>query len=305
MNAMHGTASPRQGITARYCPGGHRAVHPMPNALYRLAAFTIDPLGGNPAGVWLGDALPEPAEMQRIAAAVGFSETAFVAPMAGLNRTVRYFSPEIEVPFCGHATIATGVILGELCGAGIYRLTTQVGDIPVAVEEQAGQWQATLTSVEPDSRLAAPKLVSEVLEVLGWDVADLDGSIPAALAYAGAWHLVLAVNSAARLAALNYDFDGLKAIMKRERWLTLQLIWREDSHRFQARNPFPIGGVIEDPATGAAAAALGGYLRSANLISVPATIVIRQGEAMGRPSRIQVDIPIEGGIRVTGQAIRL
>ena len=47
--------------------------------------------------------------MQRIAKKVGYSETAFVAPSSGAAREVRYFSPEIEVPFCGHATIATGV----------------------------------------------------------------------------------------------------------------------------------------------------------------------------------------------------
>lgn len=86
---------------------------------------------------------------------------------------------------------------------------------------------------------------------------------------------------------------------------TLQLIWRESPGVFHARNPYPGGGVVEDPATGAAAAALGGYLRAAGLVSVPARILIRQGEAMGRPSRIQVDIPIEGGIVVTGTAVRI
>ncbi len=84
--------------------------------LLRLAAFTTDPSGGNPAGVWIGEALPADAEMQRIAAEVGYSETAFLAPdgsgRAGRFR-VRYFSPLAEVPFCGHATIASGVALAE------------------------------------------------------------------------------------------------------------------------------------------------------------------------------------------------
>ena len=104
-----------------------------PGSLHCLAAFTSDPQGGNPAGVWVGEALPAPGEMQRIAAEVGFSETAFVAPGVGFARTVRYYSPEIEVPFCGHATIATGVVLGETGGAGTYRLATAVGEVPVAV----------------------------------------------------------------------------------------------------------------------------------------------------------------------------
>ncbi len=64
-----------------------------------------------------------------------------------------------------------------------------------------------------------------------------------------------------------------------------------------------MGGIVEDPATGAAAAALGGYLRDAGLIEAPATINIRQGEAIGRPSRIRVDIPLEGGLVVTGTAV--
>ena len=72
-----------------------------------------------------------------------------------------------------------------------------------------------------------------------------------------------------------------------------------------ARNPFPVGGVVEDPATGAAAAALGGYLRDAGLVRAPARILIRQGEVMGRPSRLRVNIPETGGIVVAGNAVRL
>src|SRR4029077_3172106 len=84
--------------------------------LLRLAAFTTDPSGGNPAGVWIGTALPPDDEMQRIAAEVGYSETAFLVPaddaVIGHFR-LRYFSPLAEVPFCGHATIASGVALAE------------------------------------------------------------------------------------------------------------------------------------------------------------------------------------------------
>ena len=87
---------------------------PTPGTLLRLAAFTADPAGGNPAGVWIGDELPPAGEMQRIAAEVGYSETAFLAPDASGEPgrwRVRYFSPLAEVPFCGHATIASGVAL--------------------------------------------------------------------------------------------------------------------------------------------------------------------------------------------------
>ena len=273
--------------------------------LHRLSAFTDDPTGGNPAGVWVGDELPDAATMQKIAADVGASETAFVAPATGVDREVRYFSPELEVSFCGHATIATGVVLGTLNGEGTYRLATSIGEVLVTARTRNGDAEASLVSVDTKQKLLTDVLLDEALAALGWDSDDLDDSIPPALAYAGAWHLVLAVSQAGRLADLDYDFEKLKALMLRENLTTLQLVWREEEHLFHSRNPFPIGGIVEDPATGAAAAALGGYLRDAGIMTAPATFLIRQGEAMGRPSLITVDVPTSGGIKVTGSAVKI
>ena len=271
--------------------------------LDRYAAFTDDPAAGNPAGVWVGDALPDAAEMQRVAALLGDSETAFVAPARGPRRTVRYFSPEAEVPFCGHATVALGVALGRASGEGTYRLATAAGEVPVDVRQRGGQWEASLTSVAPRHERAPGALVAEALSALRWSADDLDPSTPPARAYAGAWHLVLAARSAERLAALDYDFEALRALMMRDGLTTLQLVWREGDAVFVSRNPFPVGGVVEDPATGAGAAALGGYLRDAGLRPAPFDLAIRQGEAMGRPSRIAVSVPAAGGVVVTGAAV--
>lgn len=271
--------------------------------LYRIAAFTETKGGGNPAGVWIGDSLPDSATMQKIAADVGYSETAFIAPQSGWDRTVRYFSPEAEVSFCGHATIASGVALGSTEGIGTYRLSTAVGLVPVEVTSKAGTIEAALTSVAPKQTQASEKLIKDVLSALHWESSELDPQIPPIKAYAGAWHLVLAVSTLARLNNLQYDFDLLKRIMLEEGLTTVQLIWRESKNTFHSRNPFPVGGVIEDPATGASAAALGGYLRDKKLVDVPCSLLIRQGEAMGRPSRVLVDIPETGGIVVSGRAV--
>jgi PhzF family phenazine biosynthesis protein len=194
-------------------------------------------------------------------------------------------------------------VLGEAEGDGTYRLYTAIGEVLVSVCMRDGIHEASLTSVEPTYTHAPDALVSEALSALGWKSEELDVSIPPARAYAGAWHLVLAVADERRLAKLDYDFDRLKALMLRDGLTTLQLVWRESSGVFHSRNPFPVGGVVEDPATGAAAAALGGYLREANLVAVPTEILIRQGEAMGRPSRLTVKIPATGGIVVTGSAV--
>ena len=175
--------------------------------------------------------------------------------------------------------------------------------MPVTVRTRDGIREASLLSVAPRHIPATDALVAEALSALGWNPSDLDDAIPPARAYAGAWHLVLAITQAHRLAQLNYDFERLRVLMLRDGLTTLQLIWRERSDVFHARNPFPVGGVVEDPATGAAAAALGGYLRDAKLIVTPTTILIRQGEVMGRPSRLTVEIPATGGIIVTGTAV--
>lgn len=271
--------------------------------LLRLAAFTTEPPGGNPAGVWIGEALPSVGEMQRIATEVGFSETAFVAPAHGRQRIIRYYSPAQEISFCGHATIATGVVLGDDEGDGTYLLDSAVGVIPVTVQTQDGRRVASLTSVATASKAAPQALLDEVLELLGWSGRDLDPSIPPSVAFAGAWHLILAVREASRLATLEYDLEALAAVMRAHDLTTLQLIWREGPDSFQSRNPFAIAGVFEDPATGASAAALGGYLRDAGLMTAPFSFEIRQGEAMGRPSRLRVAVPAVGGVVVTGNAI--
>jgi PhzF family phenazine biosynthesis protein len=275
------------------------------SSLHRYAAFATTPTGGNPAGIWIGDLLPDPATMQRIAAEVGFSETAFIAPVTGRERTVRYYSPEAEVAFCGHATIASGVLLGEQDDDGLFQLSTKVGVVPVDVRRRNGVRTASLTSVLPRHEPAPADLMRDALTALRWDATDIDDTIPPARAYAGVWHLVIAARTHARLQHLDYDFDVLKRIMLADGLTTLQLVWRESEFVFHSRNPFPVGGVVEDPATGAGAAALGGYLRDAGLIATPAELVIHQGADMGRPSRIEVTIPPSGGVVVTGSAVEL
>jgi PhzF family phenazine biosynthesis protein len=275
----------------------------MGGVLYRYAAFTTTPAGGNPAGIWIGDELPPAAEMQRIAAEVAYPETVFLAPAQGFERRVRYYSPEQEMDFCGHATVATGVLFGEQQGAGEYRFHTRPGIVPVSVTRRNGHWQAALTSVAPRNEPVSPALFRELLASLEWREDELEPAIPPARIFAGNWHILLAAKTAGRLADLDYDYERLKALMRADGLATIQLVWRERPDLFHARDPFPVGGVVEDPATGSGAAALGGYLRDAGLVAAPASIVVLQGETMGRPSRLEVHIPASGGIVVAGTAV--
>jgi PhzF family phenazine biosynthesis protein len=275
---------------------------PQMSEVLRYVAFSDRPDGGNPAGVVLDAAGLSDAEMLQVAADVGYSETAFVT-----GEDIRYFSPLAEVPFCGHATVATAVALADRDGPGDVVFRTQSGPVPVTSRrDDQGRITATLTSLPPRTADLADADLEELLAALGWPAADLDPALPPRVGYAGAWHPVLAAGRRERLADLNYDFDRLGALMAARDWTTIQLVWREDETRFHARDPFPPGGVVEDPATGAAAAAFGGYLREQGLITPPATVTILQGEDLGRPGRLLVDIHAERPeIDVTGAAVAI
>ncbi len=274
----------------------------------RYAAFAADPTGGNPAGVVLDGVGLHAAQMLATAAEVGYSETVFVTADDGEgNLDVRYFSPEDEVEFCGHATIAVAVAHAQRHGRTRLRLTTAAGLVEVEVRERELEWVATLTSVCPHTTTVGEHDLAEALAALRWSASDLDPAFPPRVAYAGAHHLVLVAATPQRLANLDYDFDRLRALMIGRDWATLQLVYRVGPAVFRARNPFPPGGIVEDPATGAAAAAFGGYLRELGLVEPPARITIHQGAELGRPGVLVVDIPAgsTAGIRVSGAAVTI
>ncbi|MFE0171766.1 PhzF family phenazine biosynthesis protein [Streptomyces sp. NPDC059002] len=275
----------------------------------RYTAFSTDPAGGNPAGVVLDATGLDDATMLAVAAELGYSETAFLtADPAGAERAhaVRYFSPKTEVPFCGHATVAAAVALAERDGAGDFVFATRAGTVPVTVSREAGVLRATLTNVAPYVEGAAGDDVTEALAALGWSAADLDTALPPRIAFAGARHLVVAAATRARLADLSYDFARLEALMRRLDLTTVQLVWRESESVFHVRNPFPVGGVVEDPATGGAAAAFGAYARELGLVPAESVLTLHQGADMGRPGVLTVTLRDgDARVRVGGAAVRV
>ncbi|MGR4879285.1 PhzF family phenazine biosynthesis protein [Streptomyces sp. LARHCF249] len=286
----------------------------MTTEVLRYTAFSGDPAGGNPAGVVLDAAGLDDSAMLGIAAGLGYSETAFLtAPPEGLEGepgrafTVRYFSPKAEVPFCGHATVATAVALGERIGPGELVFATRAGTVPVSVTAaRDGLLRATLTSVEPHTEEIGAADLAEALAALDWPEADLDPAFPPRIAYAGARHLVLGAGTRARLADLAYDFARLEALMRRLDLITVQLVHRAGPAEFHVRDPFPVGGVVEDPATGAAAAAFGAYARELGLVPDDAVLTLHQGADMGRPGELTVELRAgDPRVRVGGTGVRI
>ncbi|MGL5009863.1 MAG: PhzF family phenazine biosynthesis protein [Paracoccaceae bacterium] len=269
----------------------------------RLAAFSDGAQGGNPAGVVIADVLPGADVMGRVAREVGYSETVFAA-RAGDGWQVRYYSPEAEVAFCGHATVALGAALGARFGAGSYALSLAQGTASVAALADGDGWRATLTSPPTWSRTMPDSLAAVLCEYFALEAGDLDPRMGPQLAHAGVTHGVLALRDRGRLSDMDYEFDDLRAVMEAMGLTTISLIWFASPVLVVARNAFPVGGVVEDPATGAAAAALGGLLVDQGWPLPAGRFTVRQGEDMGMPSVLEVQVtgrpgdPVQVGGRV-------
>lgn len=275
----------------------------------RYSAFAATPDGGNPAGVVLDAAGLDEAEMQRIAADVGYSETAFVVGRDDAGAVprlrVRYWSPAAEVPFCGHATVATAVALAERSGAGEVLFETGAGE--VALRSTAGvdgEVSVSFTSVEPRVLDLDAGVRDRLLDLLGLTAADLDPRFPAAESFAGNRHPILVLADRDLFHQFRFSPAAVAALMREQGWLgTVTVLHPLRTDEWEARNLFPVGRITEDPATGSAAASTGAYLREHGFSG--RTITIRQGAHVGRPSLLTVTIPASGGVEVTGGAARI
>lgn len=238
----------------------------------RISAFSIDGAGGNPAGVMIADKHPSADDTLRIAAEIGYPETAFLERKGDAWR-VRYFAPQMEVLFCGHATIALGAALGAHHGAGVYPLSLNEADISVEAFESDDGWSAALTSPPTYELTPDPDLVSGVWKVFGITDDDLVADIPISRISAGADMIMIPLKSRARLAKLDYDIAAGADLLNAHKIIGAYFIFKEPDDRYQVRMAFPTGGIFEDPATGAAAAALSGWLRDSGRKTGEITII--------------------------------
>jgi len=216
--------------------------------LYQVDAFTSEPFKGNPAGVCLLDSEPSEKWMQNIAMEMNLSETAFVFPGKEC-RNIRFFSPESEVPLCGHATLSASHILyetGTVPGNESFKLLSKAGELVI---KKQGDW---VIMNFPKYDLKKLPLDPEFEKVVGMN--------PVELYKAGfGWTLALLKNET-EVRKLNPDFSSMKHSAYGDLIVTAP---SEDPHfDFCVRCFAPALGINEDPVTGSAHCALVPYWAS-------------------------------------------
>ena len=286
-----------------------------------LDVFTEAPFGGNQLAVFPGAEGLDAEAMQRIAGELALSETAFVLPSRRPEAAwrLRIFTPRIELPFAGHPSIGAARLLADLgmvqraAGEARFALDEEAGLVPVRVRYDTGTEPfAELTAARIPVRGPEPPAVPLLAAMLGIDVQDIDtsGAGPSAWS-AGVPFLFVPLRSVAALARARVDLDQWRTLLSA--WWAVHLylfVPAVPSGDIRARMFAPAMGIGEDPATGAAAAAIAGLLAD----SAPAgddTLRwnIRQGVEMGRASLLAVAADRSGGrlteVRVGGASVRL
>ncbi len=277
---------------------------------YQLQTFTKDGTGGNEAGVVLGaDGLTE-TMMKQIAAQLGFSETAFVLPSDPADYKVRFFTPNEEVDFCGHATVGTFFTLcrqgmlqpgkyAQETKAGVFGVEV-TGDLTIMMNQPLPHFYETID----------PEVIAASLQIA---VADLAADLPVQAVSTGLKDILIPVKNLDTLRSIAPDFENITAISRQYQAIGYHVFTLETLHGSTAhcRNFAPLYGIPEESATGTSNGALACFLYQYGRIdpNQARNIIIEQGYSMQKPSEILAALSIANGtiteVKVGGKAANL
>jgi len=261
--------------------------------------FTDTPLEGNQLAVFTDARGLGGETMQALAREINFSEVTFVLPAeAGGHAKIRIFTPVKEMPFAGHPTLGSAHVVRDVLQAGdAVTLEMKAGVIPVKASGDV--W--TLSANAPKHRAPAAGS-ADFAAMLGLSVADV--ASPPLWVDTGSEQLIipLATFDAVKRAAptseglLKHGSNGQRA---------MAYVFAREGDRVLARFFFPKhGSVVEDPGTGSACANLGGWLLATGA-PLPQRLAIAQGEAVGRPCHLGLEVTTDRQIRVSGRVIEI
>jgi trans-2,3-dihydro-3-hydroxyanthranilate isomerase len=289
---------------------GHRYLH--------LDVFTTQRFAGNPLAVFPDARGVTEAQMQAIAAEIGFSETAFVLPsiIDVADARLRIFTPTRELPMAGHPTVGStfALALEGVIEAGAERFTWElgVGPTPVDLNWRAGALSFAWMTQPPPQFGDVLEDLDAITAAIGVAVGDLDTRAPAQTVSAGVPFLFVPLRTREAIDRASPDLAAMRALEQShsiEHYFICSAEPGVPPANAYSRMFAPLLGIAEDPATGGASGPLGAYLLRYGLVPRPLSrsLVSLQGAAMGRPSTIHIDVELHGDeierVRVGGAAV--
>ncbi|HHG9062489.1 TPA: PhzF family isomerase [Citrobacter freundii] len=288
----------------------------MKPQVYHVDAFTSVPFRGNSAGVVLhADGLSE-AQMQLIARELRHSETAFLLTSDDSDVRIRYFTPTVEVPICGHATVAAHYVRANVLGLGNSTVwqTSLAGRHRVDIEMSDNDYRISLEQGEPGFEAPLEGAVrAAIIDALHLSEDDMLPGLPIQVATTGHSKVMIALKSEVDLDALSPDLSALTAISQQigcNGFFPFQI--RKGENATDGRMFSPAIGIVEDPVTGNANGPMGAWLVQHGLMPHDGkTLRVQghQGRALGRDGIVDVTVAIHENqpekVTITGSAVIL
>ncbi|MDK2964936.1 PhzF family phenazine biosynthesis protein [Lacrimispora sp.] len=275
--------------------------------VYKLNSFAKTKEGGNAAGVVINANSLSEKDMIKIAAILGFSETAFILPSEAADFRVRFFTPKEEVDLCGHATIAAFHTMAHLglLKPGKYKQETKAGILGIEIKEDHS---VMMNQTVPVYSVIIEK--EELADSLNIDSSQMLEDLPAQIVSTGLRDIMIPVKSIEILNVMKPDMEKIKMISQKYNAVgyhvfTLQSLYGANA---SCRNFAPLYEIPEESATGTSNGALGCYLYHYGKINSgqESNIVFEQGYSMKKPSEILVSLSVNENeiqeVRVGGNA---
>ena len=288
----------------------------MKPQVYHVDAFTSVPFRGNSAGVVLhADGLSE-AQMQLIARELRHSETAFLLTSDDSDVRIRYFTPTVEVPICGHATVAAHHVRAKVLGLGNSTVwqTSLAGRHRIDIEASDNDYHISLEQGVPGFEAPLEGAVrAAIIDALHLSEDDMLPGLPIQVATTGHSKVMIALKPEVDIDALSPDLAALTAISKQigcNGFFPFQI--RPGKSETDGRMFSPAIGIVEDPVTGNANGPMGAWLVHHNLMAHDGkTLHVQghQGRALGRDGIVDVTVTIRDNqpekVTISGSAVIL
>jgi len=274
--------------------------------VYQVDSFTKEKLKGNPAGVVPDAKELTEAEMQAIARELNNSETAFILPpdSNGHELKIRFFTPLMEVPSCGHATVAAHYVraVENKFPSRMYNHKIGIGTLPIEIIKNNDDYTVIMTQGKPVfGNILSGSEREAVLNALHLNENDIDSRAPFQIVDTGHSKVMIVIKSKAVLNTLSPDFSALKELSSRIKcngYYVFTFDSDEPGILIHGRMFAPAVGINEDPVTGNANGPAGAYIVKYKLADINGSLFnfnAKQGEAINRTGIINVSVDINNG----------